>query len=59
MEQLTVDRLVQNPLGSPAPPGHPGDMVRVSDGRRSIYLLPREYDESTTAHLRWLLAARR
>lgn len=59
MEQLTVDRLLQNPLGSPAPPGHPGDMVRVSDGDRSVYLLPREYDAASVEHLRWLLAARR
>ena len=59
MESLTVDRLLQNPLGSPAPPGHPGDMVRVSDGRKSVYLLPREYDAASLAHLRWLLAARR
>ena len=53
---LTVVRLLQNPLGREAPPGERGDMVRVSDGRTRLYLLPSEFDMATTASLRWMLA---
>jgi ribosomal protein L9 len=54
---LEVTRLLQNPLGSPAPEGARGDIVRVSDGARTIYLTPREFDEATEQQLRYRLAA--
>jgi len=41
---LTVTRLLQNPLGQPAPPGQPGDIVCVSDGSFKIYMTPAEYE---------------
>jgi Ribosomal protein L9, N-terminal domain len=53
---LTVVRLLQNPLGREAPPGEHGDMVRVSDGRARVYLLPSEFDSASPATLRWMLA---
>ena len=53
---LTVTRLLQNPLGEPAPGGEPGDLVCVSDGTLKIYLMPREYAAATEADLRPLLA---
>jgi len=55
-QPLTVVRLLQNPLGQQAPPGERGDMVRVSDGRATVYLLPSEFDAVSAAGLRWLLA---
>jgi len=54
---LQVTRLLQNPLGDPAPEGERGDIVRVSDGTRTIYLTPREFDEATERQLRYRLAA--
>ena len=54
---LEVTRLLQNPLGQPAPEGARGDIVRVSDGTRTIYLTPREFDEATEQQLRYRLAA--
>jgi hypothetical protein len=54
---LEVTRLLQNPLGHPAPDGERGDIVRVSDGTRAIYLTPREFDEATEQQLRYRLAA--
>ena len=54
---LEVTRLLQNPLGHPAPAGDPGDIVRVSDGTLTIYLTPREFDEATEQQLRYRLAA--
>jgi ribosomal protein L9 len=54
---LEVTRLLQNPLGVPAPEGERGDIVRVSDGSRTIYLTPREFDEATEQQLRYRLAA--
>jgi hypothetical protein len=54
---LEVTRLLQNPLGQPAPEGEPGDIVRVSDGTRTIYLTPREFDETPERQLRYRLAA--
>lgn len=53
---LTVVRLLQNPLGAEAPAGQRGDLVRVSDGRARVYLLPGEFERATPADLRWLLA---
>ena len=49
MSDLTVVRLLQNPLGQEAPVGHRGDMVRVSDGRASIYLFPWEFEAAEEA----------
>lgn len=59
MAELRVERLLQNPLGAPAPEGERGDMVRVSDGERSVYLTPAEFDGCTEAELRYLLAGPR
>ena len=56
---LTVTRLLQNPLGEPAPPGEPGDLVCVSDGRSKIYLMPGEYAAATEVELRRRLAQQR
>jgi hypothetical protein len=53
---LVVTRLLQNPLGAVAEPGTPGDLVRVSDGRATIYLSPDEFDHVDERTLRWLLA---
>lgn len=54
---LEVTRLLQNPLGHPAPEGERGDIVRISDGTRTIYLTPSEYDEASEQQLRYRLAA--
>ena len=54
---LDVTRLLQNPLGHPAPDGARGDIVRVSDGTRTIYLTPQEYEDSSEQQLRYRLAA--
>ena len=56
MNTLEVQRLLQNPMGEPAPPGSRGDIVRVSDGTVTIYLTPAEYDRATERELRYLLA---
>jgi hypothetical protein len=56
VRELTIVRLLQNPLGQEAPAGQRGDLVRVSDGRARIYLLPGEFDGASPATLRWLLA---
>jgi hypothetical protein len=56
-DPLEVTRLLQNPLGHPAPDGEPGDIVRVSDGTRTIYLTPREFDEASEQQLRYRIAA--
>ena len=53
---LTVVRLLQNPLGQQAAPGERGDIVRISDDRATVYLLPSEFDMASTAMLRHLLA---
>lgn len=53
---LVVTRLLQNPLGTVAPPGSRGDIVKVSDGVRSLYLTPAEYEGATTAELRYRIA---
>jgi hypothetical protein len=53
---LAVVWLLQNPLGQEAPPGVRGDLVRISDGRARVYLLPGEFDMASPATLRWLLA---
>jgi hypothetical protein len=54
---LEVTRLLQNPLGQPAPEGSRGDIVRVSDGTCTIYLTPQEFDDTTEEQLRYRLAA--
>jgi hypothetical protein len=53
---LDVARLLQNPMGEPAPPGARGDIVRVSDGTATIYLTPAEFDRASERELRYLLA---
>jgi hypothetical protein len=53
---LRVERLLQNPLGDPAPSGSRGDLVRISDGETTIYLLPDEYDAASDTDLRYKLA---
>ena len=56
MEKLNVVRLLQNPLGEPAPEGARGDLVRVSDGQSRVYLMPWEFDAADEQTLRWMLA---
>jgi hypothetical protein len=53
---LEVQRLLQNPMGEPAPPGARGDIVRVSDGTATIYLTPAEYELASERDLRYRLA---
>ena len=53
---LEVTRLLQNPLGQPAPDGTRGDIVRVSDGTIAIYLTPAEFDAASESDLRYQLA---
>jgi hypothetical protein len=55
--ELEVTRLLQNPLGHPAPEGERGDIVRVSDGTRTLYLTPQEFEEAGEQQLRYRLAA--
>ena len=59
MAELTVVRLLQNPLGKTAPEGERGDLVQVSDGRSRVYLLPSEFEAADEQTLRWMLAHRR
>ena len=42
MAELSVVRLLQNPLGQQAPEGERGDLVLVSDGQSKVYLMPWE-----------------
>ena len=55
MSDLMVVRLLRNPQGEEAPAGHRGDIVRVPDGRASLYLFPWEFEVADEARLRWLL----
>lgn len=57
MTDLVVARLLQNPLGQEAPQGEKGDMVRVSDGRTTVYLSPNEFERTSEDDLRAMLAA--
>jgi hypothetical protein len=59
MAELTVVRLLQNPLGQEAPEGERGDLIRVSDGQSRLYLMPWEFDAVDERTLRWMLAHRR
>jgi len=56
MSSLSVVRLLQNPLGAVAPEGQRGDLVRVSDGTSTVYLMPWEFEAADDRELRWLLA---
>ena len=56
MAELTVVRLLQNPLGQQAPEGERGDLVRVSDGQSRVYLTPWEFEAADERALRWMLA---
>ena len=58
MPKLKVTRLLQNPLGEVAPDGQRGDLVRVTDGRATVYLVPFEFEMATEAQLRDMLAAK-
>jgi hypothetical protein len=59
MAELNVVRLLQNPLGEPAPEGARGDLVRVSDGQSRVYLMPSEFDAADEQTLRCMLARSR
>jgi ribosomal protein L9 len=59
MAELTVVRLLQNPLGAVAPPGVRGDIVRVSDGAATIYLDPNAYEQASQGELWAMLAEAR
>jgi hypothetical protein len=56
MAELVVTRLMQNPLGQIAPAGHRGDMVRVSDGASTVYLLPADFEALDDDMVRTALA---
>lgn len=56
MSELTVTRLLANPLGQVAPPGHRGDIVCVGDGTAKVYLDPTEFERLTEGAVRTLLA---
>ena len=56
MSSLSITRLLQNPMGEPAPPGSAGDIVVVTDGTSTIYLTPAEYDTASEVDLRYRLA---
>lgn len=45
-------------MGEPAPPGCTGDIVAVTDGASTIYLIPAEYDTAPETELRYRLAQR-
>jgi hypothetical protein len=55
MAELTVVRLLQNPLGR-APKGDHGDLVCVSDGQSRVYLMPWEFEATDERELRSMLA---
>jgi hypothetical protein len=55
-DRLQVQQLLQNPLGEHAPEGARGDIVRVSDGTRTVYLTPQDYERASEAELRYLVA---
>ena len=59
MAELTVVRLLQNPLGQEASEGERGDLVRVSDGKSKLYLMPWEFDAADERTLRGMLAHQR
>lgn len=54
---LAVTRLLLTPICHPAPPGIPGDVVRVSVGATAVYLLPADVEGADEATLREMLAA--
>ena len=56
MSRLDVTRLLQNPMGERAPEGVRGDIIRVTDGCSTIYLMPAEYEATNDANLRRPLA---
>lgn len=59
MAELTVVRLLQNPLGAVAPPGVRGDIVRIGDGVATIYLDPSVYEQTSQGELWAMLAEAR
>jgi hypothetical protein len=56
MADFQVTRLLQNPLGQEAPPGHRGDIVRVSTRWATVYMDPVEFDRATENELEAMLA---
>lgn len=56
MGGFKILRLVQNPLGQPAPPGQRGDIVRVSNEWSTIYLDPGEFERMSEAAIRRMLS---
>jgi hypothetical protein len=56
MAELSVVRLLQNPLGQQAPEGERGDLVLVSDGHSKVYLMPWEFEAADERALRWMLS---
>lgn len=55
---LEVTPLLLTPICHAAPPGNPGDVVRVSVGATTVYLLPADVDGADEAALRDMVAAR-
>jgi len=56
MRSIEIVRLSLTPLCHPAPSGSPGDVVRLSDGVTTCFLLPDDFDVASEADLRSLLA---
>jgi len=56
MAELTVVRLLQNPLGQPAPDGARGDLVQASDGQTERVPAAVGVDCADEQTLRWMLA---
>lgn len=57
--ELTVVRLLQNPLGAEAPAGVRGDIVRIGDGVATVYLDPSAYERASQGELWAMLAEAR
>jgi plasmid stabilization system protein ParE len=55
-DDWAVQRLLQNPMAPRRHPALGGDIVRVSDGRHTVYLPPAEFEKITDDELRYLLA---
>lgn len=55
---VIVTRLLLTPIIHPAPAGAGADVVRVSGGGATIYLLPVDYEAADQATLSALLAAK-
>lgn len=58
MRSLEVVALLLTPICHPAPPGSPGDVVRISDGVSTVFLLPEDFAAASDDDVRSLLARR-